>query len=449
MNSLALIFLLVASVALWVLPRRWAPVPLLAGACYITMGQQINLGPFSFTVLRLLILVGVLRVFLRGERLAGGVNGLDWFMIAWSVWATFVGIFHEDAAAAVVFRLGVVYNTLGFYLLVRCFCQTREDVFALLPTLVLLLTPIALSMIYEQLTNHNLFGIFGGLPEEVVTRGGRLRAQGPFRHPILAGTVGAVCVPLMIGLWGRQPMMAKLGLGACLAIAITSASSGPLLSIMVGVFALVLWRWRQFTPHLRVAAVVGYILLDIVMKDPAYFILRRIDLTGSSSSYHRPAIIRAAIEHLDEWWFAGTDHTRHWMPYGVSWSEDHSDITNHYIAQGVRGGLLQMFLFIGVLWCGFRYVGIVLHRQPEESASSGFAVWSLGACLFAHAATCVSVAYFDQSVVFLYLPLAMVGSLQASMLDQTDTRLIADDEDVPDSTAPTAGTEGVTPSVGR
>jgi hypothetical protein len=225
--------------------------------------------------------------------------------------------------------------------------------------------------------------------------------------------VGAVCVPLLLGVWRRHPWTVKVSLAACLVIAVTSASSGPLLTIMAGLFALGLWRWRRFTPSLRVATVLGYILLDLVMKDPAYFILRRIDLTGSSSSYHRPAVIQAAIQHLHEWWFAGTDYTRHWMPYGVSWSEDHSDITNHYLAQGVRGGLPQMLLFIAVLGCGFRYVGQVLRRLPDPATGDGFLVWSLGACLFAHAATCVSVAYFDQSFVFLYLPLAMVGSMYA------------------------------------
>jgi hypothetical protein len=72
-----------------------------------------------------------------------------------------------------------------------------------------------------------------------------------------------------------------------------------------------------------------------------------------------------------------------------------------------------MFLFIAVLGCGFRYVGKVLRRLPDYVSGAGFTVWALGACLFAHAATCISVAYFDQSFVFLYLPLAMISSVYA------------------------------------
>ena len=55
MNALATLFLLVNAVALLALPRRWAPVPLLVGACYMTLGQGIDIGPFRFTVIRLLV----------------------------------------------------------------------------------------------------------------------------------------------------------------------------------------------------------------------------------------------------------------------------------------------------------------------------------------------------------------------------------------------------------
>lgn len=414
MNFLALIFLLGASAALLCLPRRWATVPLLAGASYITMGQQFDLGPFSVTVLRFLILLGFIRAFIRREGPAGGLNGLDKLMIAWSLWACFAAVFHKDAWDAFIFRLGIIYNSVGFYFLVRCFVQSWEDVLLLIKSTALLLVPIAFEMAQEQFTHRNLFSIFGGVGDQPVIRNGRLRAQGPFRHPILAGTVGAVCLPLMIVIWRKYPWSAKLGLAACLIITGASASSGPILSIMAALFVFMIWRWRHLTRYMRIAAVVCYILLDIVMKDPAYYILARIDLTGSSSSYHRPAIIEAAIKYLGEWWLAGTDYTRHWMPYGVSWSEDHADITNHYIAQGVRGGLLQMILFIATIWCAFRYVGDLVRTREENEMPGAFAMWTIGACLFAHAATCISVAYFDQSVVFLYLVLAILGSLYST-----------------------------------
>jgi hypothetical protein len=47
----------------------------------------------------------------------------------------------------------------------------------------------------------------------------------------------------------------------------------------------------------------------------------------------------------------------------------------------------------------------------DSPVEDQFFVWSLGASLLAHAATAISIAYFDQSVVFIYLTLALTTSL--------------------------------------
>jgi hypothetical protein len=67
MNRPAHLFLLVNVTALITLPRRWAAPPLLTGACYMPLGQGINVGPFSLTILRLLVLADV-RLMVRRER---------------------------------------------------------------------------------------------------------------------------------------------------------------------------------------------------------------------------------------------------------------------------------------------------------------------------------------------------------------------------------------------
>lgn len=412
MNLIGFSFLVVAAIALLSVPRRWAPLPLMAGACYMTLGQGIEIGPFNFTLVRLLLLVGLVRVLTRGERPAGGLLGMDKLMLAWAAWALFCPVFRQDPLDTLIFHLGRSYTYLGLYFLLRCFCQEWEDVLGLVKMTALMLVPVALEMLSEQFTSHNLFSALGGVDADPAVRNGRLRSQGPFGHAILAGTVGAVCAPLMIGLWRFDRRIAALGLGACLLMVVSSASSGPLMSVIFGAFALFLWRWRHLTKQMRIAAVLGYILLDIVMKAPAYYLIARIDVTGSSSSYHRAAIIGAGIEYFNEWWLAGTDYTRHWMAYGVSWSPDHADITNHYLAQGVMGGLMLMMLFIAIVGCGFRYVGQALRDNEDASWNDRFLMWSLGCALFAHATTCISVAYFDQSIFFLYMTLALTATLQ-------------------------------------
>ncbi|NGO39254.1 O-antigen ligase family protein [Limisphaera ngatamarikiensis] len=414
MTPLALLFLLAAVMAIWTLPRQWAPVPLLAAACYMTLGQGIEVAGLNFPVIRLVLLAGVVRVLIRGERPAGGWIGMDKLFLAWAAWAILVSFFHKQPGATLQFHLGMVYNALCVYFLLRCFCQDEEDVYRLVRVSAWILVPVALEMLHEQVRGQNLFAVFGAVPDEPAVRNGRIRSQGPFAHAILAGTVGAVCIPMLVGLWRRYPITAKVGLAACGLMVLASASSGPLLSVLFSLAALGLWRWRYWTRQMRIAAVLGYILLDLVMKAPAYYLIARIDLTGGSSSYHRAALIQAAIEHFSEWWRTGTDYTRHWLPYGVPWSEDHVDITNHYLGQGVKGGLPLMLLFISLLWCGFRYVGQAMQNLRGRDPGREFFAWAVGAGLFAHAASCVSVAYFDQSILFLYLTLALTAALKVN-----------------------------------
>ena len=102
---------------------------------------------------------------------------------------------------------------------------------------VILLIPVAAAMVYENLAFRNVFAVFGGVPEIPQIREGRIRSQGPFAHPILAGTVGAVCLPLALVLWSRYRREAWIGIVTCLVIVFFSASSGPILSVLAVVVA--------------------------------------------------------------------------------------------------------------------------------------------------------------------------------------------------------------------
>lgn len=392
------------------LPRRWAPLPFLVGACYMTLGQGIEIGPFTFTVIRMLVLVGLARIVVRGERLAGGLNGLDRLMLLWSVLALVSSFFHNDPSAELVFRLGLVYNACGIYFVLRVFCQSPDDVVRLCRITAILLVPVAAEMFYEKVIVHNLFSALGGVPASPAIREGSIRAQGPFAHAILAGTVGAVCLPLMIGLWQRHRKVAAGGILACLAMIFFSASSGPILSALAAIGALLMWPYRHRMRLVRWIAALGYIGLDVVMKAPAYYLMARVSPIGASSGWHRARLIESAFIHIDEWWLWGTDYTRHWMPTGVSWSPDHTDITNYYIKMGVIGGLPLMILLIIIFARGFAFVGKTLQTADDLPPGSQFMLWTLGASLFAHAATCMSVSYFDQSFLFLYMTLAVISS---------------------------------------
>jgi hypothetical protein len=412
-NAFALAFLMLNAAALLAVPRRWAALPLLVGACYMTLGQGINVGPFSFTVIRILVGVGLVRALARGERLAGGMNGLDWLMLAWAACALISSAFHQEPSSALVLRLGLAYNYCGIYFLLRVFCQSLSDVVGLCAITAIVLVPVAIEMLSEKVTGHNLFSALGGVPASPVVREGRIRAQGPFGHSILAGTVGAVSLPIVIALSRLKRREGAIGIAACLTMVLASASSGPIMTALAGGFGLFMWRFRDRMRMVRKLAVLSYIGLSLVMTAPAYYIIARIDVVGGSTGYHRAKLIQSAFEHLGEWWVGGTDYTRHWMPTGVPWSPDHTDITNQYLKMGVLGGLPLMILFIAMLLTAFAFVGQALKQMRSLKPQVQFMIWALGASLFAHAATCISVSYFDQSFVILCVALGVISSLRS------------------------------------
>lgn len=411
LTGIGIVFLILNSILLISLPRQWAPLPLLVCACYMPLAQGIKLGPFHFTIFRIILAFGLARIVIRGERLMGGINKLDRIIIIWGCWALVSSFFHADISSAFIFRTGLVYNVCALYFLLRVFCQSMEDVVGFCRITAILLAPVALEMLCEKLTAHNFFSVFGGVAAMPAIREGHIRAQGPFAHAILAGTVGAVCLPLMVGVWRQCLKTSLLGIFACSIMVFSSRSSGPLMSAFAAIGALFMWRFRYNMRAVRWMAVLGYIGLDLVMKAPAYYLLARVDLAGGSTGWHRAELINSAIRHLNEWWLSGTDYTRHWMPTGVSWSPDHTDITNHYLQMGVLGGLPLMFLFIAILAKGFSTVGQLLQFPEDLPQGSRFLFWSFGASVFANAATSISVSFFDQSFVFLYLPLAVIGSV--------------------------------------
>ena len=428
MNVFALVVFVVCAGFLLTVDRRWAPIPLLIGCCYMTMGQGINLGPISLPIYRMLLFVGLLRMAIRGEGIKDFGNTVDKLMFALMGWIIFASFFHDGVlGSGPVYASGIVFNLSAVYFLIRAWCRDMNDVTGIVIIVAFMLAPVAAEMVMEKVTKINQFSIFGGVPHSVIFREGKFRAQGPFRHPILAGTVGAVCIPLFIGIWKKNRTASAVGIASGLCMTMASASSGPIMSVLAGLFAVGMWKFRHLTRMARIAAVVMYFLLQLVTGEPGYYMMKRIDISGGSTGYHRARLIESAFEKLGEWWLFGTDYTRHWMPTGVSFSPFHTDITNYYLAFGVVGGGPAMLLVISILIVCFWWIGIICRSGFHEDADGAFMVWCLGAGLFAHAATSVSVSYFDQSLVFFWMNVAIISAMYSGM------RVAGDPEDEDES----------------
>lgn len=429
MNPIALVVLIACSVALLQVPRKWAPVPLLLGCTYMTMGQGINIG-VNLPVYRILLLVGFARVFMKGERLPGGLNLIDKLMIGWGVWTVFCSLFHDPSREGPVYASGMVFNQALPYFLIRIWCADLDEVSDVVRIIAVLLVPIALEMLSEKVTGKNMFAFLGEVPQNVLIREGKLRAQGPFKHPILAGTVGATCIPLFIGILRRHKFEAMLGIGAGMFIVFASASSGPVMSLIAAIGGLMLWKWKEGVKVLRYGLVALYVLLSFLMKQPPYYLISKIDLSGGSTGWHRSFLIDRTILFFNEWWLFGADKTRHWMPMqGFAKDPYHTDITNYYIGFAVASGLLGMLLVIWMIGTAFRWTGQIHDARIERRPDDGFMIWCFGACLFSHTVTGISVAYFDQSMLYFWLSVAVISSVYSIVRVEDDGPLSEVDGD--------------------
>lgn len=416
MNPIALVFFIVCAVALLAVPRKWAPAVLILGCTYITMGQGIEVASIHLHIYRMMLIVGVLRVLMKGEWLKGGVNLIDKMLMAWGCWAIFASLFHEPRYG-LVYTCGAVLNVTMLYFLIRIWCTDLDEIRDVILIVAFILVPLAAEMLMEKATGRNVFAIFGGISEMVPIREGKLRAQGPFLHSILAGTVGATCVPLFIGLFSKSRVAASMGIAAGVVMTFASASSGPVMSLLAAAGAMMLWPFKQHLSKFRMCGVIFYFVLMIVMTRPPYYLMGNIDISGGSTGWHRANLIEMTFAHLSEWWIIGTDHTRHWMPaQGIGADPQHTDITNYFIGLGVQSGLLGMLLVIGVIAFAFRGAGKVLDDKLESQPEQGFMIWCFGASLFSHAVTGLSVSYFDQSILFFWLTIAVINSTYAVVL---------------------------------
>lgn len=392
---------------LLLVPRRWAILPLIALASFVSMAQRVVVFNLDFNFIRILVLFGIARLLVRGETEGFRWRPMDKAVIAWAVVAALVCSIREASMDALVNRMGFSFDALGLYLMCRCLIRDWDDLRAIIVSFAVVSVPVAFAFYVENSTGRNAFAFFGGVPEITAMREGRMRCQGAFAHPIVAGCFWAAVLPLMIAAWWSSGMTRVAGIvgavATCVIVAYT-ASSTPVGAAGMAVFAMLMFFARHNMRQVRWALAITLILLHMVMKKPVWHLLARIDLVGGSTGYHRYALIDAFVNNFSKWWLKGTDDTYNWTAFGLF------DITNQFVLEGIRGGLVSLVLFIVVLTYGFSYVGRTWRRVAKDQSRLVLA-WSLGAVLYVHIVNFFGISYFGQINVVWYMSLAAIASL--------------------------------------
>lgn len=419
LHPLVLVAVLIAGFLICVSSRRTAITAFLFAAILIPTDQVLLIAWAHFSMLRVLLLFGIVRIIREkmssGARLfSGHINKIDVAVILLTFFTAVNGMLLFPESGAVINQLGSLYTLFGMYFLLRCLIRDQADVMRAIQTLACIAAIVAAVMTYECATGHNPYAILEGAAAskygDLVARGERFRAQGPFAHSILAGTFGAVSFPLFVALWCKAKKyrrMAALGILSSAVITYASNSSTPVLGYVAGVLAVCLWPARQWLRALRWGTVLMLALLHLVMRGPVWSLIEKVDVTGSSSGWHRYMLVDQCIRRFGDWWLFGVKDTSVW-----GW--DMWDTANQYVSVCENSGFLPFVLFLAVIIYGFKYLGSARQAAETDKRTALF-LWALGAALFANVVEFFGVSYFDQTIVAWYTLLAMIPAAAMSV----------------------------------
>lgn len=396
-----------AGLLIFFLPRRLVTIPFVLIAPLIPPSQALTIGPFTFYMSRVLLLLLWARILIRSDYQWPRRNTIDLVILLQFFCGIFAYVTLRGTTAALVNRLGWAFDGLGVYFAIRYFLRDQQTWERVLKTLAVVCVIAALCMTVEFYTTQNPFLTLGTVYDSEV-RDGRIRSQGPFGHSILAGVFGANLAVLLLTLnWmGKRKILFPIfGLTACLVMSATSSSSTPIMSGAFGFLALATWSIRNHMRALR-WSILGLVCgLQLVMNNPVWAIIAKFKVFGASTAWYRYYLIDSFINRFWDWCLLGVTSTAHWGP-GL-W-----DVTNMFVRVGVDGGLGTFLLFIALLVLCYKQVGRSLdlvRRDPK----TGKCLWALGATLTGHLFTFIGVNYWDQNTVTWYMLLAVIaGSAQ-------------------------------------
>jgi hypothetical protein len=223
----------------------------------------------------------------------------------------------------------------------------------------------------------------------------------------------------MLGLWfqeTRQKWRAHFGMLSCTFMTFVAASSGALLTILSAGIGFCLWPLREQMRWFRRGILLAIVVLSLVMNAPVWYLIAKVSDVMGGTGWHRSYLIDQAVQHFTQWCWIGSSYTANWAPAGqvLAVDPDNMDITNHYIAQGLHGGIIALGLFIALIVTGFKIIGRALQTDGDLILDRRL-IWAFGVGLACHCTAFLSISYFDQIQVFWLWLLAAIASLAAGV----------------------------------
>lgn len=260
----------------------------------------MQLGPLRLSVYRLTLLViffPAIFFWLSGR--AGPIRLPDICVLGICFWTT-ISYSVVHGLTEMIETIGIFWiETLGAYLIGRCYIRTPEAFYAMVRILFrvgVLIFPFA---VYETMTGQNmiltLFDKVGNI-YVIVSKEQRLgldRVQGPFPHPIHFGVFFLTLCGLVYYVLGYGRLWI-VRVGKMLTVALLgsfSLSSGPLVALMAQI-NIILWdgvmkSFRQRWHILAGLSVAGFVVVDMISNRTPFHVLASYLAFNAQTAYSR------------------------------------------------------------------------------------------------------------------------------------------------------------------
>lgn len=381
-------------------PRRFFLAPFILAACFMSMDERLDILGLDFTVLRFLILAGLLRLTIRGEVRSIQWNTFDKLIFTWAIAGSLIYIVNYATPQAFIYKSGVIFDCLGIYWLTRQALGEWSDVHQAIKILgffAIVTAPLIALVTFHDL---NIFSIFGG--KGGMYHRGRFRALGSFPHAIMLGCFWATLLPLFYSeiKANKGKIFYILALSAAISNVLFSASSTPLMTVLASIIFWNIYSYRMYGRMIFNSICAGLFILHLIMKAPVWHLIARVDIFSGSTGWHRYNLFDKFIKNYPDWFLTGTENTD-------KWGTGLGDITNQFVLEGVRGGVVTLLLFIIIIFRAVKIPG----RMSLISTNKEVKLISWGICIsvLSHFVSFWGVSYFGQINMLFYLTLALVA----------------------------------------
>ena len=395
-----LCFLVIISISV---PKKWALLSLIITTTLVPYDQRIIVVGLDFTVLRIIVLISLVRLFFSSDTKTLVWNDFDRLIVLWSLTGSLVYIIQWREIGSVIYKSGVMFDCLGMYLIFRHNIKSWQDIERVIKLFAIMSFFSAIIIGLEAFLHKSMYSIFGERTGTAFHRG-RYRCSGAFPHSLMMGAYWANLLPFFYSMVKANisKRFYLIAFFATLICVILSGSSTPIMSVATIILFWFLYSHRFLGKKILYYSIGIVFVLQLIMNAPVWHLMSRVGVFGGSTGWHRFKIFDEFMKHIPNWIILGCKNPRSWSSYPQM-----GDITNQFMLEGIRGGLITLILFILIM---YKTVSIPCRMSIKlKNSNNHWLCWGVCVAMLGHIVTFWGVSYFGQIIMLLYLMMAIVS----------------------------------------